>query len=363
MLSIYSSKLTHKKSLIFALFLTSVVPNFAYAQTSQVSQTKSSQVSSQAQQLQPTKVPQSIQQHIRQTLQNAGIKVAILSIVPSKLPNMYQVNLAGQPPLHITADGQYVMQGELHPNPSPHLSTPSVEPKQPLGSPVSAALRQSLLANMSQLKNINADIPLFHTAVEGVIWGTTIEGVPFLVSNDGKYFTEGEISRIWQGQLVGLDAEFERRKNQQVFAQLDNSQLITYPATSPEQAVVYVATDIHCPYCRRFHRLIPMLNAKGVTIKTIGYPTYEESFEPMRQIWCEQNGNRRKQLFDQAMTQDPETLPLNQCANQQTNPLLANRNIAAGLAVFATPAIYRDDGEIYQGSFEHPEFLQFLGVQ
>ncbi|WP_227428943.1 disulfide isomerase DsbC N-terminal domain-containing protein [Psychrobacter sp. I-STPA6b] len=308
-------------------------------------------------------VSESIDQTIRQTLSDAGIKVAILDITPSNLPNMYQVNLEGQPPLHITADGQYVIQGELRPNPSPIRATPPEEASSSLGSPVSNELRQALLANMSQLQNMNDTIPLYYTAVDGVIWGATGEGIPFLVSKDGKYFSEGEISVIKDGQFTGLDTEFEQRKNKDIFAKLDEAQLITYPAQGTPKATIYVATDIHCPYCRRLHRLIPQLNAKGVTVKTIGYPAYEESFEPMRQIWCEQDSTRRRQLFDQAMTHNPEQMALNHCTDSQTNLLMGNRDLSAGLAVFATPAIYREDGTLYDANFEHPEFLQFLGVE
>ena len=308
------------------------------------------------------KIAADVEKRIRQTLADAGIKVAILSIEPSKLPNMYRVNLQDQPPLHITADAQYLTQGELQPNPSPLVSIPPTESKQPSGTPISAALRQSLLANMSMLKNMNDTTPLYYTAVPGVIWGATSEGVPFLVSADGKYFSEGEIVVIRDGQLLGLDGEFEKQKNRNVFANLDEKQLVNYPAKD-ERAVVYVATDINCPYCRRFHRLIPELNAKGITVKVIGYPAYDESFVPMRHIWCEQNDQQRKQLLDDAMLQKLDQSALNICADTQTNLLQANRNVAAGLAVLATPAIYRADGEMYQDNFESAEFLQFLGVE
>ena len=40
-----------------------------------------------------------------------------------------------------------------------------------------------------------------------------------------------------------------------------------------------------------------------------------------------------------------------------------NREKAAGLAVMATPAIYREDGVLYQASFESPEFLEFLDIE
>lgn len=298
--------------------------------------------------------------HLRQVLKNAGIKVAVVDVKPSKFNNMYEVALAGQPPLQMMSDGRYVIQGELMANPSPFKkgSASQAEKVGQSGSPVSDALRHDLLSNMSALKNMGANIPLYHTAISGVIWGTTTEGMPFLVSDDGRYFTDGEVSVIKDGKFAGLDADFEKKKNQDVFSKLDEKQLIIYPAVGQQKAVIYVATDIDCPYCRRFHRLIPQLNQQGVTVKTIGYPVYESSPEVMRKIWCETDVAKRKQLFNQIMSNRQH--PVNaQCS---VNHLSKNREVAAGLAVFATPAIFRGDGTLYEASFESPEFLEFLGV-
>lgn len=306
----------------------------------------------------------SVQQRIRQTLQQAGIKPKITSIKPSQLPNMYQVTLEGQPPLHITGDGQYVLQGELQPNPSPKVSTPPADAIQQAktGAPVSPALRQSMLKNMSLLKNMTAETPLYHTAVPGVIWGMTFEGQPFITNAEGSVFTDGEVSVIKDGQFAGLDIEFEQNKNRYIFSQLDEKQLIIYPATGKEKAVVYVATDVNCPYCRQLHSHIPELNAKGITLKVIGYPIYDESPEQMRQIWCETSANARRKALDSAMK--GQVVPSNCNGSKATvNNLEANQLKASGLAVFATPAIFSDNGLLYQGSFESPEFMEFLGIQ
>ena len=307
------------------------------------------------------KVSKSIDTSLRQLLTQAGIKTQILSIVPSTLPNMYQVNLAEQLPLHITADGKYVIQGELQKNPSKRVVTkvPQRSSTQ-VGKPISASLKADLLANMGALKNMSAKTPFFYTAVPGVIWGATLEGVPFLLSDDAQYITDGEISVIEDGQFTGLDTRFEKLKNQSVFATLDDKQLINYPATSTEKAVIYVATDVNCPYCRLLHKQLPMLNAKGVTVKTIGYPIYEESPEQMRGIWCQASEDGRRKALDQAMLSGKMTPAPATC---KTNGVTANREKAAGLAVMATPAIYREDGVLFQASFESPEFLEFLGVQ
>lgn len=308
------------------------------------------------------KVSAAVDNQLRQVLKQAGIKTQITSTAPSNLPNLYQINLAGQPPLHMTESGQYVIQGDLQKNPSKRLvtETPVRSSSAQAGTPVNPKTKSALLANMGALKNMSTKTPFFYTAVPGVIWGATLEGVPFLVSDDGQYVTDGEISVIENGQFTGLDENFEKRKNQSVFSTLDESQLITYPATTPEKAVIYVASDVNCPYCRMLHKQMPMLNKKGVTIKTIGYPIYEQSPEQMRGIWCQTDETSRRNALDKAMLTGKMTPAPASCSADYVAP---NREKAAGFAVVATPAIYRDDGVLFQASFESPEFLEFLGVK
>lgn len=300
--------------------------------------------------------------YLRKVLLEVGIKTEIVAITPSNLPNVYQVDLVAQPPLHITADGQYVIQGELNKNPSKRVisTTPARSNSSQIGQPVSAQTKSSILANMSELKNMSEKTPFFYTAVPGVIWGATLEGVPFLLSDDAQYITDGEISVIENGQFIGLDENFEKLKNQSVFETLDASQLITYPATTTERAVIYVATDVNCPYCRLLHKQMDSLNSKGVTVRTIGYPIYEESPEQMRAIWCQADDSSRRTALDKALLSGEMTPAPASCSTDFVTP---NREKAAGLAVIATPAIYRDDGVLFQASFESPEFLAFLGVE
>ena len=351
-------------SLISAILLTSTA--CAQQSTTDAMKKNSSQAPQTIEAIQNTQatgsISKAIDSQLRQLLSQAGIKTQITSIVTSKLPNMYQVNLAEQPPLHITEDGKYVIQGELQKNPSKRVvtKTPARSSSAQVGKPVSASVKSAILANMSALKNMSAKTPFFYTAVPGVIWGATLEGVPFLLSDDGQYITDGEISVIENGQFIGLDGNFERLKNQSVFATLDESQLINYPATGTEKAIIYVATDVNCPYCRRLHQQLPMLNAKGVTVKTIGYPIYEESPEQMRAIWCQGNEDSRRKALDKAMLKGEMTPAPASC---KVNDIKPNREKAAGLAVMATPAIYREDGVLFQASFESPEFLEFLGVE
>lgn len=97
-----------------------------------------------------------------------------------------------------------------------------------------------------------------------------------------------------------------------------------------------------------------------MTVKTIGYPIYEQSPEQMRGIWCQADETSRRNALDKAMLTGKMTPAPASCSVDHVAP---NREKAAGLAVVATPAIYRDDGVLFQASFESPEFLEFLGVE
>lgn len=54
---------------------------------------------------------------LRATLSNnlraAGIKAAITNVRATELPNLYWISLSGMPPVYATADGKYIIQGEV----------------------------------------------------------------------------------------------------------------------------------------------------------------------------------------------------------------------------------------------------------
>ncbi|WP_066802720.1 DsbC family protein [Moraxella oblonga] len=263
-------------------------------------------------------------------------------------------------PILMTSDGKYVIEGEFEPNPSPAIAiNPALMAQGKMGTPVSDAYKQALLANTKALKNMTPDTKFFYSSIRGLLWGVTGQsGVPFLMSADARYFINSDVLVVKNGKISGLDYEFEYAKNRHILATLDQNALTVYPAKN-QKATVYVATDINCPYCKMFHAKIAEYNAKGITVKTIGYPVYDESPEPMRQIWCETDNAKRAMLLTSAMK---GVRPKNQCQDSQ-NRLTANQKHAQALAIMATPMIYKDTGELFEGDFRANEFYQFLGVK
>lgn len=294
---------------------------------------------------------------IRQTLVNAGLTMPVESIELSEIKNLYKINIKDNQnnpmTLYIDDSMNYIIQGELVLNPSP--ITPIHIPHGKTGTPLTIEYKTALLKNMSELTAVNENTPFYYTALNGMIWSIA-DGMPFLISSDGKYTIDGEISVIKNGQFMGLDQEFERTKNRHIFDVLDKNELITYQANN-QKTEMYIATDIHCPYCRLFHSRINELNTKGITVHVIGYVVYEESAEPMRQIWCE-SSHQRQALLNKAMQ---GIMPNNQCHHSKNN-LLKNYLLAQGLAVAATPAIYDADGTLFEGDFRGDELIRFLGI-
>lgn len=58
-----------------------------------------------------------VSSHLRdvltKNLRTAGIKAAITNVRATELPNLYWVSLSGMPPVYATADGKYIIQGEV----------------------------------------------------------------------------------------------------------------------------------------------------------------------------------------------------------------------------------------------------------
>lgn len=300
-------------------------------------------------------------QTIKHTLQNAGLLVPITSITPSGLDDVWMVSLDKQEPLLITSDTRFVIQGNIENNPSPKVEIAAhlLNTQAAAGTPVSLTYKQALLDNTRQLKNMTADSAFFYTNIPSVLWGVSGKGgTPFLISRDGRKFINGEISSIINGQFAGLDTQFEWQKNRHVLSALDQDTLTIYPAKE-QKAVVYVVTDINCPYCRLFHSKIGEFNKQGITVKAIGFNIYPESKESMRQIWCQTDNNKRAALLSAAM----KGIKASQHCQGEQNPMQINQRLALPLVFVATPAIYRDDGQLFEGDFTSDEFLQFLAIK
>lgn len=310
-----------------------------------------------------TTTAQSISQdttwHIKNTLKHIGLTSSVHTITHSQIDGLLEVSLDSGESFLITPDAHYIINGTPEINPSfIQPISPKPTKRQPNGTPIDSDHQKALHANLHAFKSINPDTVFFHTSIEGLLWAVADNGTPFLISDDGRYVIGADIGVIEHGKLIGLDNEFETHKNRHTLSMLDEATLTIYPAKK-QRAVLYVATDIHCPYCRILHQKIPELNAKGITIKTIGYPVYDESFVPMSQIWCQQDNAKRATLLTLAMK------GLNATQSCQDKDSLISKNIALArpLTIMATPAIYNERGEVFTANINVEALMNFLNLR
>lgn len=289
---------------------------------------------------------------IRTLLTNAGLTTPIRRIAASDIAGLHEIFLANGERLLISDDLRYLIQGEVLPNPSP--SAPIDEKfykNQTLGSKVSADYKAALQANMSEVEALG-DSDFYYTGIPSLLWGAASDGSAFFISSDSKFFIDAShMGVIENGRYIGEDSAFYHAKNRQILSQLPDALLAVYPAKN-ERGVLYVATDINCPYCRQFHTQISDLNAKGITVKAIGYPIFDRSIAPMRKLWCA-TGKKRADLLNAAMKgvlESPKTC-------QST--LDQQQKLAHPLGIHATPAIFNAKGELFSGDFRKAELVDF----
>lgn len=212
--------------------------------------------------------------------------------------------------------------------------------------------KQRLIDTLSahfKLANINAKIiDIKTTEVPNLYW-VTLEGMGSVYSTaDGKYIIQGDVVRLGDKQLHNVGETLQAEINKKRFAALNAKDLIIYPATTGKaKHIIYVFTDVSCPYCHKFHEQIPAINQKGIEVRYIAWPRGEDLIAGMEAVWCSAD---RKVAFNQAVK--GEVLAPATCSN----PVRSQYELGLNIGVNGTPAIYNQEG-LYLGGYLSAEEL------
>lgn len=169
------------------------------------------------------------------------------------------------------------------------------------------------------------------------------------ISEDGRYLSQGEVidlrtrANLTQARLSGLAKE--------IMSTTTDAEKIIYKADN-EQYVLNVFTDVDCPYCRKLHDDIDVLNELGVTMKYLAFPrsgVNTKSFYRSVAIWC---ADDKEQAMDKAMLQKGN--PLVDCKN----PIIDHLILAKKLNVTGTPFMFFENGDHIPGYVKPKELLK-----
>jgi thiol:disulfide interchange protein DsbC len=171
------------------------------------------------------------------------------------------------------------------------------------------------------------------------------------ISEDGRYLAQGEVidlktrMNLTQNRLSSLAKE--------ILSTTTDDEKIIYKAKD-EKYTIDIFTDVDCPYCRKLHKDVAVLNKMGITIKYLAFPrsgVNTKSYYRSMAIWCADN---QKQAMDRGMLKKD-----NPSANCE-NPIIDHLILASRLNVTGTPFMFFENGDNMPGYVKPKELLKAI---
>nr|WP_092021026.1 DsbC family protein [Marinobacter zhejiangensis] len=194
------------------------------------------------------------------------------------------------------------------------------------------------------------------TPAPGVYEVITAKGERIYTTEGGEFLLTGDMLQLTSGGLVNVTEASRSAERVELLAQYGTDDVISFPATGDEKAVVAVFTDIDCPYCRKLHDEVPRLNELGITVHYYGFPRSgpgTPSFVKYESVWCAE---------DQAAAMDAAKGGRPVADASCDNPVQAQYRLGHQVGVTGTPAIVLEDGHMIRGYVPADQLAEGLGL-
>ena len=180
------------------------------------------------------------------------------------------------------------------------------------------------------------------------------------ISTDGQF--------LFTGNMLGLSGEQPMNHTEEAMsiksAELSPERAATIDSIKEEDMVVFKAdkeeyaitvfTDVDCAYCRKLHKEVPQLNARGITVRYLAFPRAgvgSSAYDKLVSVWCAED---KPMAMDNAKLKrqfSPKTCP---------NPVASQYNLTRKLGLNGTPALILPDGELIAGYVPFEELHKHL---
>jgi thiol:disulfide interchange protein DsbC len=176
---------------------------------------------------------------------------------------------------------------------------------------------------------------------------------------DVVYVTE-DARYLLSGVLIDLQTKenlTERVRSEQRLVTLDGVSEQSMIVFSPEGEVKHTITtftDIDCPYCRKMHREMDLLNRMGIKVRYMLFPRAgpaSKSYEKAVSVWCAED--QQTAMTEAKAGATPE---LSDC----DNPIREHMVLGRRLGLRGTPYTITDTGRAIGGYMPAPELLESL---
>ena len=176
------------------------------------------------------------------------------------------------------------------------------------------------------------------------------------VTADGAHLIAGDLYSIDGAGLINLSEARREEKRRVVLSNLASDSTIAFGPTTEVKAIIYVFTDVDCPYSRQFHANMDVMNAFGIEIHYLAYPRAgleSDTYKRMESAWCSVDPHRA--FVD---ISSGESIPIVKCDSPVADHLALGRS----LGVEGTPTIVTEDGRRISGYVRAKDLAEMLDL-
>lgn len=171
-------------------------------------------------------------------------------------------------------------------------------------------------------------------------------------SSDGRYLLSGALIDLVSRENLTESALAERRAA--ALAAVPESTMIIYEPDGEAKHTITTFTDVDCPYCRKMHAEMGLMNRMGIRVRYLLFPragTGSVSFIKAQSVWCAENQQRE---MDRAKG---GAMPVRvECED----PILEHMELGRKLGLRGTPYTITGSGRAIGGYMPAPELLETL---
>lgn len=214
------------------------------------------------------------------------------------------------------------------------------------------------------LRGLNAMVPIVdvqEAAFPGLYQVTLKSGETLYTNETGSHFVVGDMFRVNDdGGLVNLTEEAKKGGRVELLADAAAQDAIVFPAEGNKKASVTVFTDVDCFYCRKLHKEIADINARGIEVRYLAFPRAGAGSPAkltMDSVWCAADGERKA-----LMTKAKKGESLAVAASSCESPVMAQMDIGRKAGVTGTPALVLEDGTLVPGYVPAARLAQMLEI-
>lgn len=174
---------------------------------------------------------------------------------------------------------------------------------------------------------------------------------------DGRYAFVGDMIDL--ETRVNLTQKENERKTRVAMAELEDADMVIYPAQGERQASVTVFTDASCSYCRKLHRDVPALTQAGIEVRYVPFPRsglQSESADTLRKVWCSPD---RQSAMNTAKGRGASALG-EDFSCPAANAVSDGYQLGLDLGVNGTPMLFADTGQKINGYVSSSRLLSVL---